>query len=47
VENYATFRVQNCLEDLEEYLLSGRQPDGRCFDLKEAAQWRGLVDNFK
>ena len=48
VENYATVKVQHCLDDLEDYLLTGRHSSGdRCFDIQEANQWRGLIIEFK
>lgn len=48
VENYATSKVQDCLEDLENYLVTGRLSGGdKSFDLKEGRQWRELVSRFK
>lgn len=47
VENHATFKVQQCLDTLEEYLLTGYNNNQKSFDLAEASLWRDLVTKFK
>ena len=48
MENSATLRVSQCLDELEKYLTGGDLEPGlqKCFDLEEAAQWRELTVEF-
>lgn len=47
VENFATMKVQDYFDSLDEYLLTGREPAERCFEHSEAEQWRDLVTVFR